>query len=512
MQDLVENGLIVIYDRSQVDIRQLVYVEAVARHRHFTRAAEELHVAQSALSHQIRQLEGELGTELFERTSRRVVPTEAGEAVAARARRVVAELDGVRDEIDELRGLVRGRVAIGALLPAGGIEVTTLLARFREAFPGIEVALREGTAADMLALLEADELDAAFSLVAGELPERIAALRLSEEEVVAAYPPGAAPAKKRVAARDLSGVPLASPALGVGDQGGGRRVLRQRRRAVQRLARERRSVPDPLPGLRRLQRRCASRLARPPRGPAGRDPSAEPAGQASGLRPLAPGPPPLGGRERVHRLRPRQRRPRVEPARPRQLARRPPDSNVSPAHLHSLAGGPVGGRATRSRSATRPGSGGCCAGASRRPPGTCPIATCSGATRSSSSPRASAGRSPGSAGACGRSAATTRSWRGRRRSATGASRARSASSSPTGSRTTRAAAIVSESRVEPVDRGARWRMRALWSTVGHFQRLIGGEALTTAASRAGPRPRPVDQAPRARRPGTRGPHPPGCRS
>ena len=107
-----------------MELRQLVYAEAVARHRHFTRAAEELHVAQSALSHQIRRLEAELGTELFERTSRRVVPTEAGEAVAARARRVLAEVDGVREELDELRGLVRGRVSIGALLPAGGIEVT----------------------------------------------------------------------------------------------------------------------------------------------------------------------------------------------------------------------------------------------------------------------------------------------------------------------------------------------------------------------------------------------------
>ena len=65
-----------------MELRQLAYAEAVARHRHFTRAAEELHVAQSALSHQIRRLEAELGTELFERTSRRVVPTEAGEAVA----------------------------------------------------------------------------------------------------------------------------------------------------------------------------------------------------------------------------------------------------------------------------------------------------------------------------------------------------------------------------------------------------------------------------------------------
>jgi LysR family transcriptional regulator, transcription activator of glutamate synthase operon len=197
-----------------MELRQLVYAEAVARHRHFTRAAEELHVAQSALSHQIRRLEAELGTELFERTSRRVVPTEAGEAVAARARRVLAEIEGVRGELDELEGLVRGRIAVGALLPAGGIEVTTVLARFNHAFPGIEVGLREGTAADMLALLEADELDVAFSLVAGEVADGIEALRVSEEQVVAAFPPGTAPEAERVTAGDLAGVPLATPRSG----------------------------------------------------------------------------------------------------------------------------------------------------------------------------------------------------------------------------------------------------------------------------------------------------------
>jgi DNA-binding transcriptional LysR family regulator len=186
----------------------------VARHRHFTRAAEELHVAQSALSHQIRRLEAELGSELFERTSRRVVPTEAGEAVAARARRVLAEVDGVRGELDELRGLVRGRVAIGALLPAGGIEVTTLLARFNKAFPGIEVWLREGTAADMLELIEADELDVAFSLLHGEPPDWVEALKISEEDVVVAYPPGTAPECASVSARDLDGTPIATPRSG----------------------------------------------------------------------------------------------------------------------------------------------------------------------------------------------------------------------------------------------------------------------------------------------------------
>jgi LysR family transcriptional regulator, transcription activator of glutamate synthase operon len=83
-----------------MDVRQLRYVEAVARHRHFTRAADELHVAQSALSHQVRRLETELGVALFERTSRRVTPTEAGLAIAARARRVLVELDEARQEVD----------------------------------------------------------------------------------------------------------------------------------------------------------------------------------------------------------------------------------------------------------------------------------------------------------------------------------------------------------------------------------------------------------------------------
>src|SRR4051794_15053843 len=117
-QHIVVNELIVNYDQS-IELRQLRYAEAVARHRHFTRAAEELHVAQSALSHQIRRLEAELGTELFSRTSRTVVPTEAGQAVAERARRVLAEVDGVREEVDDLQGLVKGRGSIGALLAAG---------------------------------------------------------------------------------------------------------------------------------------------------------------------------------------------------------------------------------------------------------------------------------------------------------------------------------------------------------------------------------------------------------
>jgi LysR family transcriptional activator of glutamate synthase operon len=197
-----------------MELRQLRGVEAVARHRHFTRAAEELHVAQSALSHQIRRLEQELGTPLFERTSRRVTPTEAGEAIAARARRVLAEVDGARAEVDELRGVLRGRIWIGPLLPAGDVDVPGLLARFSQAHPGVEVGLREGVASDMLRLLAADELDAAFSLLAGEIPDELAVEPLSHDEVVAAFAPDRAPPAPHVDVADFAQQRIVAPRRG----------------------------------------------------------------------------------------------------------------------------------------------------------------------------------------------------------------------------------------------------------------------------------------------------------
>jgi LysR family transcriptional regulator, transcription activator of glutamate synthase operon len=161
-------------------------------------------VAQSALSHQIRQLERELGTALFERTSRRVMLTEAGGVIAALARRVLGEVNGAREEVDELRGVLRGRIWIGALLPAGDVDVPGLVARFSQAHPGVEVGLREGIADDIFRHLAADELDAAFCLLAGETPDEFAVERLSQDEVVAAFAVDGAPAAPHVTVADLS--------------------------------------------------------------------------------------------------------------------------------------------------------------------------------------------------------------------------------------------------------------------------------------------------------------------
>src|SRR5947209_20401500 len=125
-----------------MELRQLVYFEAVARHRHFSRAADELHLAQSALSQQVARLERELGVQLLRRTTRSVEPTEAGELVALRARTILAETGALHADVDALRGLTRGTLAVGALLFGGGLDIPQLLVSFIHAFPGVDGGLR----------------------------------------------------------------------------------------------------------------------------------------------------------------------------------------------------------------------------------------------------------------------------------------------------------------------------------------------------------------------------------
>jgi DNA-binding transcriptional LysR family regulator len=92
--------------------------------------------------------------------------------------------------------------------------VTKVLASFRHRFDGIEVGLREGTAGDLMGLLLGGQLDVAFMLVAGDLPDEVERVRLGTEEVVVAYPPSTAPRAESITAADLGGVALASPRSG----------------------------------------------------------------------------------------------------------------------------------------------------------------------------------------------------------------------------------------------------------------------------------------------------------
>ena len=174
-----------------MELRHLRTIAAVARHRSLTKAGEELFLTQSAVSQQIRRLEQELGVEVFRRTSRSVELTAEGRVILGYAQRVLAEVDGLHSELEELTGLLRGQLRIGGVYPTGPYDLFGMLADFRAAHPGVAIHMVEDTQDDVLAALRADELDCAFTALDPDaLGDEFAATLLWEEEIVVALPVG----------------------------------------------------------------------------------------------------------------------------------------------------------------------------------------------------------------------------------------------------------------------------------------------------------------------------------
>src|SRR3954453_16239663 len=96
-----------------MELRQLEYFLAVAEEGGFTRAAERVHISQSGVSAQLRQLERELGTPLIDRSPRAASVTPAGAAALEPARAALAAVTAVRQAVDEVNGVVRGRIVAG---------------------------------------------------------------------------------------------------------------------------------------------------------------------------------------------------------------------------------------------------------------------------------------------------------------------------------------------------------------------------------------------------------------
>ncbi|HEY6775743.1 MAG TPA: LysR substrate-binding domain-containing protein [Thermoleophilaceae bacterium] len=172
-----------------MELRHLRTIVAVAHHRSLTKAGEQLFLSQSAVSQQIRRLEEELGVEVFRRTSRSVGLTPAGQVILGYANRVLAEVDGMHSELEEISGLLSGELRIGGVYPTGPFDLFGLLAEFRVAHPGVAIHMTESTQDDVVAALRADELDCAFAaLDPRALGDEFAATLLWEEEIVVALP------------------------------------------------------------------------------------------------------------------------------------------------------------------------------------------------------------------------------------------------------------------------------------------------------------------------------------
>jgi LysR family transcriptional regulator, transcription activator of glutamate synthase operon len=195
-----------------MDLRQLRYLVALAEERHFTRAAAREHVAQPALSQQIRRLEAEVGLPLVDRTTRRVALTDAGELLVARARRAIAEVELARAELGELVGVRTGHVTVGAISTMGPVDLSRLLASFHARHPAVKLSVREQSSEALAELLHRDEIDVAFLSVTARVQSRGLALhRLVTEELVAMLPTDhPLAAHRRVRLCELADAPFVS--------------------------------------------------------------------------------------------------------------------------------------------------------------------------------------------------------------------------------------------------------------------------------------------------------------
>ncbi|TWS26172.1 LysR family transcriptional regulator [Tsukamurella sputi] len=146
-----------------MNLRQLQYFVAVAEERHFGRAARRLHMAQPPLSHQIRQLESDLGVELLHRTTRRVDLTDAGRAYLDRARGILAAVDDASEHARRVAAGATGHVTIGCVGTATYSLLPPLARRLAEELPGIDFAFRgEMLVPDQVEALRGGEIDIAL--------------------------------------------------------------------------------------------------------------------------------------------------------------------------------------------------------------------------------------------------------------------------------------------------------------------------------------------------------------
>ena len=169
-----------------MELRHLEHFVTVAEERNFTRAARRLHLVQSALSVSIRSLEHELGTRLFERTTREVRLTDAGRVLLPEARRTLDAAAGAQAAVFGAQAGLRGTLRLGMMQVVGVIDIGVLIARFHRERPLVDIQPRTapGGSAQMISDVRRGALDAAFVAVSGPDQPGLTVTTLTSEAVL----------------------------------------------------------------------------------------------------------------------------------------------------------------------------------------------------------------------------------------------------------------------------------------------------------------------------------------
>jgi DNA-binding transcriptional LysR family regulator len=171
-----------------LNLHRLRVFHAVARCESYSRAAEDLHISQPAVSKHVLDLEEELGFKLFHRLGRRIILTEAGRLMADYAQRIFVLADEARRALDELQGLERGKLHLGASSTPGNYLLPRALATFQARYPRLEVTLDILASHDVVDRILRQELDLGF--VGATFDAELHVQPYVEDELVLVLRPG----------------------------------------------------------------------------------------------------------------------------------------------------------------------------------------------------------------------------------------------------------------------------------------------------------------------------------
>jgi LysR family carnitine catabolism transcriptional activator len=190
------------------ELRHIEAFLAVARLGHFTRAAAALHLSQSALTVQIRQLEGALGVRLFDRNNRRVALTQAGRELVAPFERISLDVAAVLQHARDLSTHRRGTVTIGALPSVAAGVLPRTIAALARTHPHVVVRVRDAVAARLVELVKSGDIDVGVGCVVRPDPD-VTVEPLFSDRLAAFLPAGHPLARRRsLRLRDLAAQPL----------------------------------------------------------------------------------------------------------------------------------------------------------------------------------------------------------------------------------------------------------------------------------------------------------------
>lgn len=188
-----------------MELQQLRYVIAISRTGNFSRAAEQCHVSQPSLSQQVQKLEDELGERLFDRMTRAVKLTSAGELFVQRAARILAEVEVAQREMRDASSLLRGTLNLGVLPTIAPYLLPRVLPAFADTFPGLEVIVHEETTERLLKMLGTCDID--LAIASGPIADpQCELVELFREELMLVLPPAHPLVKKRfISINDVEG-------------------------------------------------------------------------------------------------------------------------------------------------------------------------------------------------------------------------------------------------------------------------------------------------------------------